>query len=500
VLTRGFVGSLLVLVGGLGVTVLPGSTALMQHELLPAVHGSEVGRMVSLSIVMLGLGLVSSQWLSLCRYVAHAGTDGGADRDDALALVRHATVVWSAPLVLAPPLFSRDGWSYAAQGMLAKVGISPYEHGPALLRGPIVEAVDPRWMDTVTPYGPVPVWLGSLGAEVTGNPWVLVIGHRVVALAGLVLLAWAVPRLAGWAGLNPAVSAAIVLASPLMLTNGVGGLHNDLLMVGLMAAALVVALERGWFAGALLGGAAAAVKAPGGLVCIGIVLLSLPAAATLGDRVRRLGAVGAASGGLLLGLGLVTGLGAGWVRALGVPGSVNTPLSLPTLVGGALDWLTRLVGLDLPDAAFLELVRLLATVAALVLATVVALRWRTGSAADAVRAVALVMGGLVLLSPVVHLWYFLWVVPFLAAIRLPRTAMAAVLGWSLVFGLAAPLDSSLHGAYLAIVLGSLLMAVLVPLLLLTRASRDRIERIVSAEWIPLPEPVPASARSSVGDG
>ena len=142
---------MLVLVGGLGVSVLPGSTPLMQHALLPQVHGSEVGRMVSLGIVMLGLGLVASQWLSLCRHVAHASVLHSEDREDALALVRHATLVWSAPLVLAPPLFSRDGWSYAAQGMLAKAGISPYEHGPSVLSGPIVEAVDPRWMETVTP-------------------------------------------------------------------------------------------------------------------------------------------------------------------------------------------------------------------------------------------------------------------------------------------------------------------------------------------------------------
>jgi len=484
VLVRGFVGSVLVLVGGLGVSVLPGSTPLMQHDLLPQVHGSEVGRMMSLGIVMLGLGLVASQWLSLCRHVAHACDPHSEDREDALALVRHATLVWSAPLVLAPPLFSRDGWSYAAQGMLAKAGVSPYEHGPSVLSGPIVEAVDPRWMETVTPYGPIPVSVGSFGAQFTGNPWVLVIGHRMLALVGLVLLAWAVPRLARWSGLNPALAAAVVLASPLMLANGVGGLHNDLLMVGLMAAALVVAQEHGWFAGALLGGAAAAVKAPGGLVCIGIVLLSLPVAATALDRLRRLGAVAATSAGLLLGLGVVTGLGVGWVRALGVPGTVNTPLSMPTLVGGALDWSTRVVGVGLDNATFLDLVRQLATVAALGLAAAVALRWRTGSAVDAVRAVALVMGSLVLLSPVVHLWYFLWVVPFLAVIRLPRTAMAALLGWSLVFGLAAPLDSSLHGAYLAIVLGSVLLAVLVPLLLLTRGSRARIDRIVSAEWIP----------------
>jgi hypothetical protein len=48
------------------------------------------------------------------------------------------------------------------------------------------------------------------------------------------------------------------------------------------------------------------------------------------------------------------------------------------------------------------------------------------------------------------------------------------------------MDSSVHEAYYAIVLGSVIVGLLVPLLLLTRRSRDRLERIVSAEWIPHP--------------
>jgi len=482
VILRGFLGSVLVLVGGLGISTLPDSTALMQYDVLPDLRDSELGRMSALAIVMLGLGLLAAQWLILCRHVAQAE---GEDRDDAVALVRHATLVWAAPLMLAPPLFSRDGWSYAAQGMLEHVGLSPYEHGPSVLSGPIVEAVDPRWMNTITPYGPLPLWLGSLGADATGNPWLLVIGHRVVAVVGLVLLAWAVPRLARWSGVNPALASSVVLAAPLMLANGVGGLHNDLLMVGLMATALVVAVEHGWFAGALLGGAAAAVKAPGGLVCLGVVLVTLPAAATLRQRLRRTASVASASLGLLLGLGVVTGVGAGWVLALGVPGTVVTPLSVTSLVGGALDAVVGLVVPGLPDATFLDLVRHLGTVAALGLAVWVVLRWPSGDRHRATRAVALTVGVLVVLSPVVHPWYLLWVTPFLATIALPRTGLVGLLAGSLVMGLAAPLDSSLHGAYLAIVLGSLLLAVLVPVLMLTRKARDRIERIVAAEWIPV---------------
>lgn len=438
--------------------------------------------MAALTLIMLGLGLVASQWLAMCRHVAHAE---GADREDAIALVRHATILWSAPLMLAPPLFSRDGWSYAAQGMLAHVGLSPYEHGPSALRGPIVQAVDPRWMDTITPYGPVPLELGSIGASLTGNPWLLAVGHRMVALLGLVLLAWAVPRLARWGGVNPALASGIVLASPLMLTNGVGGLHNDLLMAGLMAAALVVANQWGWVAGAMVGGLAAGVKLPGGMVCIGVVLLSLPIAATLAQRLRRLAAVAAVSVGTLVGLGVLTGLGMGWVAGLAVPGTVITPFTATAMAGGAGDWLAGALGLGLPSATFLEIARKLGTVATLGIAGWVALSWRTADRALAVRGVALVTLTAVVLSPVVHPWYLLWATPFLGTIRLPRVGLVGLIAGSLVLGLAAPLDSSLHGAYVAIALCSMLLAVLIPLLLLTASARRRIERISTAPWIPV---------------
>ena len=272
-LTRGFVGSLCLLVGGVLTAVLPRSAWLAGQPEVVHLRATGVGSV----LVVVGLVVLTVEWLSLCRHAAASRGDAVAE---AVGLVRHATLVWCAPLVVAPPLFSLDGWAYAAQGMLWHLGISPYEHGPGVLQGPVVEAVDPRWLFTPTPYGPVPVVLGALAAGLTGNPWILVVAHRAFALSGLALLAWAVPRLASWTGVNPALASALVLASPLVLVHGVGGLHNDLLMVGLMAAALVVAAGRGWWAGALVGGLAAGVKVPGGLVCIAVALLSLPAAAT----------------------------------------------------------------------------------------------------------------------------------------------------------------------------------------------------------------------------
>lgn len=482
---RGFVGSVLVLLGGLVVATLPPSAAVAEVHALQLVRGSGVGRMTGLVVVLIGLGMLASAWLHLCRLAARGDE---TNRVVLLARVRAATVIWSLPLLLAPPLFSRDGWSYAAQGMLAHRGISPYEYGPWMLvgprsiPGPIVEGVDPRWMATPAPYGPVPLIGGDLAASLTSNPWLLVVAHRFFALLGLLLLAWAVPRLAGWCGANPALASCLVLASPLTLANGVAGLHNDLLMVGLMAAALVVAREHGWVAGAVLGGLAAGVKLPGGLVCIAVVLLTAPAAAAMAVRLRHAVRVAAVAVAALVLPGVATGLGVGWWGALAVPGTVRTPLSLPTLVGGWLDLVAELVGLGTPPETFLDLVRLVAQAGIVVVAGWTLLRWPTGDPAQAVRATALVMGASVALSPVVHLWYFLWVVPFVAVIRLGRSATAALVAVSLVAGVVAPMDSSLHGAYLAIVIGSLVVAAAAVLLLVTRRARERLAGIATDAW------------------
>lgn len=481
VLAKGVVGSVLVLLGGLVVSTLPASTTPLELGVLGAVRGSTVGRMAGLGVVVLGLGMLAASWLWLCTTVAHVDRFDHAGQRDALVLVRSATFLWSVPLLLAPPLFSRDGWSYAAQGTLTHYDISPYEHGPGVLLGPIVQAVDPRWLHTPAPYGPVPLILGDVAAGFTGDPWLLVVAHRLVALAGLGLLAWSVPRLAQWCRSRAALASALVLCSPLMLANGVGGLHNDLLMAGLMAAALVVTVEHGWVYGALLGGLAAAVKLPGGLVCLGVALIALPAGATLAQRVRRLLRVGIVAAAALVVPGLAWGLGVGWVHALDVPGTVNTPLSLATVVGDWLDLLARGVGADVPDGRFLDHVRLLAQVAILVVATGVALTAPTGRS-GAVRAVAVVMGATVMLSPVVHLWYFLWVLPFVGSLRLSRLGMTGLLAVSVVAGLVAPLDSSLHGAYLAIVIGSMLVAALTLLLLITPRARERLRRIATPAW------------------
>lgn len=417
VIARGLVGSFLVALGGLVTQVLPGSSPVATFPILEALRHSTEGRMTGLVVTMAGLALLGSAWLQLLHRPRQ---------------VHLATAAWTLPLLFAPPLFSRDGWSYAAQGALTNIGLSPYVWTPSIFDGQIREGVDPIWMWTPAPYGPVPLAWGSLTASITDNPWLMVVGYRIFALLGLVLLAWAVPRLARAVGTDPLRASAIVLASPLTVVHGVGGVHNDLVMAAVMAAALAAALTHRWVAGAALAGLAAAMKIPGGAVAIGVALVSLPALVPLFPRLRRLTTIAVVSLAVVVASGMAIGVGVGWVHALNTPGLVYTPLSLTTQVGLQIDQVT--------------LLRTAGLWAALGYAAWVALRGRTGDPAYAVRAVALVMTVMMVLSPAVHAWYLFWALPFLAVARWSRPVEGLLRDSVLVLGLVAPLDSSLRGA------------------------------------------------------
>lgn len=425
---------------------------------LAVLDATTAGRMAALVVVLAGLGLIGSAWLELCA---------GASRGEvSLRRVHAATALWALPLLPAPPLFSNDGWSYAAQGALTSLGLSPYVWTPSLLSGsPLGDAVDPVWQTTPAPYGPLTLQLGGLAADVTQDPYLLVLAHRAVALVGVVLLAWALPRLAAWSGVDGTRASALVLPSPILLAHGVGGLHNDVLVVGLVAAALVVARDRGWVAGAGLVGAATTVKAPGLLGGVGVVLLTLPVAAPLLARIARGAAVAGVAVGVTVAVGLPSGLGVGWVHALGVPGTFTTPLSLTSVLGAGLGVQPALRALGLVVAAGVVLA--------------ITLRAPTGRPGPAVRATALAVGAVLLLGPVVHLWYLLWLLPLLAVLRLGPRPTWVLVAIGLVGGVAAPLDSSLHGLYLVVVVGTALAVAVATLLLVLDPHRTRVRELVS---------------------
>ncbi|TCM51713.1 alpha-1,6-mannosyltransferase [Kribbella sp. VKM Ac-2568] len=449
---RGVVGSCVVAAASLVTSVVPESSWVASLPIASDLRATLPGRMTGLTLMVAGLGLMVWAWLSVGREV--------------LAGVRHRLVPlaawWSAPLLLMPPLFSRDAWSYAAQGALVAKGYDPYSVGPGVLSGHVIEAVDPMWMSTPAPYGPLPLAYGGLAARLTLDPYVLMLAHRALAVLGIVLIAWAVPRLATACRVDPTVATWLVVANPVLITHGLGAAHNDVLMLGLACSAFALALTGHWGTAAVLAGAAAAVKAPGGLVVIAIAAVMSPLAGRARLRLPSLAIAGSVAVLTLVTIGELVGVGSGWLSALDVPGLVRSPLSIANLIGlgasGVLAWL----GEDGAAQQALQIVRLLGILTALGLIAVLGLR---SSIHNAARAVGIALLAVVLLGPTAHDWYFVWGLPFLAVARPGRKLTTALIGVSIILTVAAPLNSSLRGAVIPILVTTSLVLVVVGTLL-----------------------------------
>ncbi|MBS1879069.1 MAG: polyprenol phosphomannose-dependent alpha 1,6 mannosyltransferase MptB [Actinobacteria bacterium] len=234
----------------------------------------------------LGLGALIAAFVVM--FASYAIAARSADRLSAKTVLV-CIVALHAIVLLAPPLFSSDVFSYTAYARMGTVfDANPYTHGPNSFP---MEALHPligaQWVGTPTVYGPVFTALSYLLVpfDIAAN----VLAYKAVAAISslvLILVIWHAARLRG---LNSVKAAALVGLNPIIVVFGVGGGHNDLLMLAILAVGLYVLLqERERSSGALLI-TATAVKLTAGL------LLPFAFAAR-----RGIGA-GAARRGLLVG-------------------------------------------------------------------------------------------------------------------------------------------------------------------------------------------------------
>ena len=108
------------------------------------------------------LGLLAAGWAAL-GVQAHRG-------ELRLAGCWAALAAWGTPLLLGPPLFSRDLYSYVVQGLLAKMGRNPYTTSPAVLRDhPVYLGIATVWRHTPAPYGPLSVLATLASAAASGR-------------------------------------------------------------------------------------------------------------------------------------------------------------------------------------------------------------------------------------------------------------------------------------------------------------------------------------------
>ena len=453
----GFAGSLILAAGALGVGWLPLDGGVLDGSSLDPLRGTTAGLLLSRAFVFVGVALLLQAWLIL-------GHDLLAGRDDPHSLhgsdprtLITVLVAWIAPLVLAPPLFSRDVYSYFAQGKVMAAGLDPYETGVAVIDGWFEDGVDPMWAETPTPYGPAWLLLARGVATVTPEqPALAALIFRLAALAGLALLVIYVPRVASELGIDPSAALWLGVLNPLVVMHVVSGAHNDALMAGLVVMGFALALERHPALGATAVALAGAVK-PIALLALPFIGLIWAGQARQG-RLRRSGgqpdqeppvdSPGLAAGwpprirawvlvalitvGVFAVASLVAGVGLGWLAALDTPGEVRTWLSPATAVGILLGWLTTAAGLTIDDALVVTVVRALGTLAALGIVAWLVLRPEGRSP---VRGAALAFLTVVLLGPVVQPWYLLWFLPLFAVSGLSpgqlRVTVIAIAGFSL---------------------------------------------------------------------
>ncbi|MGH2952284.1 MAG: polyprenol phosphomannose-dependent alpha 1,6 mannosyltransferase MptB, partial [Solirubrobacterales bacterium] len=263
----GTVGALLMGLGSLGA----GTAPVLGNPVVGRPLLGLFNRMPTASLVVAytGIAMVVLAWLWLGAWAAP-----GRARLISRAQLDRTMMMWALPLLIAPPMFSRDVYSYLAQSAMTNRGLDPYVLGPADALGvdhPLVRGIPTIWRNTPAPYGPLFLTLGRPIDWIAGDDVVLgVLLHRILAAAGLVMIVWALPRLARRVGVSPVFALWLGAANPLVLFHLVSGVHNEALMIGLLLVGLELAMRRPAVGLTLLGGtvllaAAAQVKIPAAL-------------------------------------------------------------------------------------------------------------------------------------------------------------------------------------------------------------------------------------------
>ena len=482
----GLLGSAALALGSTLVGRAPSTPLSRPVTVLLGLH--ETGR--GHGLLLAGSLLLTVAWLVLGCLVR--------GREDGPRTVLRAAALWALPLAVTPPAFSADVWSYVANGLLMRHGLSPYAVSPDALAGPILHAVSPMWRHTLTPYGPLPLVWGGAASAVDASPWFGLYAFKLLAVLSLAGLAWGVHGLARRVGVDPAIALWLAVSSPFTLEQGIAAAHVDLLLAALVVAGVLAATRRRWLLAVLLVGLATAVKVPAVLAAAPVGLaFSDHGQDGSGDRRRHgradrpaswtrvLGVGGAVLGamGVVWVLGLVSGLGLGWVTGLRTPLSDRTPLAVTTDLGELAErWWG---GTALVVAHGIGVVVLALITAVVVLrgagrsargapdfppagpATpgVTASPGPSATSGPVVRAGAVVLTWAAVLTPVDHFWYALWCLPLLACAPVSRRGQRVLVAVTAMLGALASFDPALHLPHARIVVGiGMTVALLVPLL------------------------------------
>jgi hypothetical protein len=294
---------------------------------------------------------------------------------------------------LAPPLLSKDIFSYLSYARLGVFHhVNPYLHGPAVAPHDAVYRFV-GWRHVPSAYGPLftiaTYPLAHLGPAV--SLWTIKAATATAGL-GCVALVW---RCAERLGRAPLPAAMWVGLNPVWLAYGIGGGHNDVIMLALTLAGVALLLGGRGASGAAAAVAGVAVKASS-IAALPFVLLH--------ERRPWRELAGMAGALVLVGGASVAVFGTHVLRL------VHTLSTQQRLVSGdsipaQVSHFAGLAGVTPPVRTALHVLEL---------AAIAWLLWRVWKGADWIAGIGWAMLALVVGSTWMVGWYTLWPLPFAA--------------------------------------------------------------------------------------
>jgi alpha-1,6-mannosyltransferase len=299
----------------------------------------------------------------------------------------------------------------------------------------LLDNVSPIWTITTAPYGPAFILVAKFITMLVGNH--VIAGTmllRLCMLPGLALLIWATPRIARHLGADAPTALWICALNPLVIIHLMGGVHNEMLMVGLMAAGIALTFQRHHLAGITVVAVAVAVKATAGIALPFLVWVWMQ---HLRERrgYRPLPAFAAAAAtSVLIFVAVFTVLSAvarvslGWLTALAGSVKIINWLTVPTAVANLVHALGRWF-FPVNFYAVLHVTRIVGI--AIIAVALPLLWWRfRHNDREALTGIAWAMLVVVLFVPAALPWYYSWPLAVVASLAQSRASVAAIAAFS----------------------------------------------------------------------
>ncbi len=237
------------LVGGVLIAVSSANTQTLLPQTIRPVPAALAGAFAQAGLNLHAGGAIAALVMMTTCYAIVASLAGELSGRTVLM----AIAALHAVVLLAPPLVSTDIFSYQVYARMGSLfGINPYVIGPHALGpgDPVFQYVGAKWSYIPSVYGPVftafSYILAPLSVAASVAAYKLI---ATLASLGIVALVYNAARLRN---VDPARAAALVGLNPLLVLYGVGGGHNDLLMLLALAGAMyAILLSRERLGGAL---------------------------------------------------------------------------------------------------------------------------------------------------------------------------------------------------------------------------------------------------------